>query len=214
MLQPVQRGTDQRRDDRKGRDRDEQVQRDLALALPGGGGEEQCVGQRDGHRRIDGEVGHHRIGQRGEPRLVGAVCRGGAVKQAVHLRAHLAAALGRTAWAGRLLPETLSDAGIAAGRRPLLERRQIAVRARWGTSLTPVIHPVAGVVRHAGVFVTVVGGRARRVVAGITSARAVPWVTPRSAHKEILPHYGDGVVQPTGCGCAQAGRALLSAWTA
>ena len=230
MLKAVQRGTDQRGDDGERCDRDEQIQRDLALAFAGGRREEQGVGQRDGHRGIDGEVGHHRVGQRGEPGLVCAVGGGGAVKQAVHLGAHLAAALSGRARTLRLVPETLADAGVGAAGRPLLERRQVAVGARRRSALAPVIHTVARVVRHAGMLprkrvvppvargaarpVVGIGGRPRRVVPGIAGARLVPGVTPRSAHTKILPHRAGGVVQPTGCGCAAAGRALLSAWTA
>ncbi len=80
-----------------------------------------------------------------------------------------------------------ADAGVAAVRRPLIERRQVAVGTRGSASLPPGIHAVAGVVRHPGVFIAAVGGRSRRVVAGIPRVRPVPGVTPRSAPTKDSP---------------------------
>src|SRR5699024_10991469 len=72
---------------------------------------------------------------------------------------------------------------------------QVTVGAGGGAALPPAIDSVAGVVRHAGVLprkravppVAAVGGRSRRVVAGILRARPLLGVTPRSAHTEDSP---------------------------
>ena len=91
LLEPVERGADDRGDERERGDGDEQVERDLALALGAGGGEEQGVGQRDGERRVGGVVRHPGVGQGGEPGAVGAVGGRGAVER---LRAPLGQAPG------------------------------------------------------------------------------------------------------------------------
>ncbi|SLC96322.1 Uncharacterised protein [Mycobacteroides abscessus subsp. massiliense] len=92
MLEAVQCGADQRGDDGERCDGDQQIQRHLALGLGGGGGEEECVGKGYRHRGVHREIGHHRIREGSEARLVGAVRGGGLLEQPVHPGAHLAAA--------------------------------------------------------------------------------------------------------------------------
>ena len=198
MLQPVQRRPDQRGDDGERCDGDQQVQRDLALAFAGGRREEQRVGQRDSHRGVDCEVRHHRPRQRGQPGLVGAVGRGGAVHQAVHLGAHLAAALRGRPRHGDPLASRGADGVRRRSRsvrpRRLVERRQPPVGARCRIRpARPAVAPVdgvTGVVGHPGMFVVGVGGRTRWVVASLTPTRGVPVVTARSGHIKDSPPSG------------------------
>ncbi len=198
MLQPVQRGPDQGGDDGERCDGDQQVQRDLALAFAGGRREEQGVGQRDSHRGVDREVRHHRPRQRGQPGLVGAVGRGGAVHQAVHLGAHLPAALrGRSGHGDPLACPGTDRVRRATGCRwqyRFVQRRQPPVGAGHGVRPAgpevAAIRGVAGVVGHARVFVKGVCRWARWVVARVTPTHRVFVVTAWSGHRKDSPSSG------------------------
>ena len=128
VLQPVQGRTDQRSDHRERGDGDQQVQRDLALALAGRRREEQRVGQRDRHRRVDGEVGDHRPGQRRQTGLVGAVGGGGAVHHRVHPRPHLGGGPGDAG--GRSAPPCPRSRRRCRGRR-CAGHRPVAADSGW-----------------------------------------------------------------------------------
>ena len=72
-LQPVQRRTDDRRDDRERRHGHQQVEGDVAALRVGGRGEEEGAGQRDGDHRVAGHV------QRVDPQQLGQAALAGAV---------------------------------------------------------------------------------------------------------------------------------------
>ena len=116
-LDPVQHRPDDRRDQRERRDGDQQVERDLALGRVGArGGEEQRVGERDGHGRVARVVEHRRVGERGEPGLVGAVGVHGAPERGGRVAGELLAADRGDAGDGQLLREA-GPGRRAAGRR-------------------------------------------------------------------------------------------------
>ena len=80
VLNAVEQRTDQRRDHSERRDRDQQIERDLALAFAGRCREEKGVRQRDYQRCVGGVVGHHGIRQRCEAGLFRAIRLGGALE--------------------------------------------------------------------------------------------------------------------------------------
>ena len=221
VLKPVQRGPDQRGDDGERRDGDQQVQRDLALALAGGRREEQGVRQRHRHRGVDREVRDHRPRQRGQPGLVGAVGRRGAVHQAVHLGAHLTAALrGRPCHGDPFArpaptecgggPEVCGRAGSSSGGS-----HRFALGVGFDRAGGRRYAGVAGVVGHPGVLFAGVGGWARRVVARVARTRRVPVVTTRSGHTDDSPlSRRQRGVQPTGVATRSPLRQNQWQWTA
>ena len=204
MLDAIQCRTYHRCDHGERGDRNEQIQRNPALAFAGGRGEEKCVGQRHRHRGVHREISHHRPGESGQTGFVGPVGGCGALHHVIHPRTHLTAAQGGgsgdgdpfSGFGGLLIEVTLGPNAIG------VQWRQIPVgvdRVVGSADLDAVeVTFIAGVIRHAGMLGPAAadrgGGRPRTVVH-----------SPPSGHGVDCPSWRHHRRAADRCGCADCG---------